>query len=115
MQFPEFVEARPDAMMGKPCLKGTRIPAYLILEKLAAGEHPATEERIRQAIRRALPFLQNIEMAGRLAVVDDDKISIRRQFFGSPGRIRRRLDTTQVGYGASCTGILYNDNRRPNG
>jgi uncharacterized protein (DUF433 family) len=25
-------------MMGKPCLKGTRIPVYLILEKLAAGE-----------------------------------------------------------------------------
>jgi len=25
-------------MMGKPCLKETRIPVYLILEKLAAGE-----------------------------------------------------------------------------
>jgi len=25
-------------MMGKPCLKGTRIPVYLVLEKLAAGE-----------------------------------------------------------------------------
>jgi hypothetical protein len=25
-------------MMGKPCLKGTRIPVYLILEKLGAGE-----------------------------------------------------------------------------
>lgn len=38
MDFPELVEARPDVMMGKPCLKGTRIPVYLILEKLAAGE-----------------------------------------------------------------------------
>ena len=38
MQFPELVEARPEVMMGKPCLKGTRIPVYLILEKLAAGE-----------------------------------------------------------------------------
>jgi uncharacterized protein (DUF433 family) len=27
-------------MMGKPCLKGTRIPVYLILEKLGAGETP---------------------------------------------------------------------------
>jgi uncharacterized protein (DUF433 family) len=25
-------------MMGKPCLKGTRIPVYLVLEKLRAGE-----------------------------------------------------------------------------
>ena len=40
--------------------------------------HPATEERIRQAIRRALLFLQNIDMAGRLAVIDQDKIRIRR-------------------------------------
>jgi uncharacterized protein (DUF433 family) len=38
MQFPELIEARSDVMMGKPCFKGTRIPVYLILEKLAAGE-----------------------------------------------------------------------------
>jgi hypothetical protein len=38
MQFPELIEARADVMMGKPCLKGTRIPVYLILEKLAAGD-----------------------------------------------------------------------------
>lgn len=25
-------------MMGKPCVKGTRIPVYLLLEKMAAGE-----------------------------------------------------------------------------
>ena len=24
--------------MGKPCIKGTRIPVYLVLEKMAAGE-----------------------------------------------------------------------------
>ncbi len=24
--------------MGKPCIKGTRIPVYLMLEKMAAGE-----------------------------------------------------------------------------
>jgi uncharacterized protein (DUF433 family) len=33
-------------MMGKPCLKGTRIPVYLVLEKLAAGE---TAEQILTA------------------------------------------------------------------
>jgi uncharacterized protein (DUF433 family) len=38
MDFPEHIEAGNDVMMGKPCLKGTRIPVYLVLEKLAAGE-----------------------------------------------------------------------------
>ena len=40
MKFPLRIEARPDVMMGKPCIKGTRIPVYLLLEKLAAGESP---------------------------------------------------------------------------
>jgi len=38
MDFSEHIEARNDVMLGKLCLKGTRIPVYLILEKLAAGE-----------------------------------------------------------------------------
>ena len=38
MKFPERVEAKPSVMMGKPCVKGTRIPVYLVLEKMAAGE-----------------------------------------------------------------------------
>jgi uncharacterized protein (DUF433 family) len=38
MELPELVEIRADVMMGKPCLAGTRIPVYLVLEKLAAGE-----------------------------------------------------------------------------
>jgi len=38
MDLPENIEFRPDVMMGKPCLKGTRIPVYLVLEKLGAGE-----------------------------------------------------------------------------
>lgn len=39
--------------------------------------HPPTEDRVRHAIRRALLHLQNIDIAGRLAVVDDLKIRIR--------------------------------------
>lgn len=38
MRFPDLIEARADVMMGKPCLKGTRVPVYLILEKLASDE-----------------------------------------------------------------------------
>ena len=61
MELPEQVEIRSDVMLGKPCLKGTRIPVYLILEKLAAGE---TTEQIlvaypqltRQQISAALEY-----------------------------------------------------------
>jgi uncharacterized protein (DUF433 family) len=38
MRFPTRIEATPGVMMGKPCVKGTRIPVYLLLEKMAAGE-----------------------------------------------------------------------------
>ncbi len=35
------IEADPDVMMGKPCVRGTRITVDLILDKLAAGESAA--------------------------------------------------------------------------
>jgi uncharacterized protein (DUF433 family) len=38
MKLPRRIEAKPDVMMGKPCIKGTRIPVYLMLQKMAAGE-----------------------------------------------------------------------------
>jgi uncharacterized protein (DUF433 family) len=38
MKLPLRIEAKPDVMMGKPCIKGTRIPVYLMLQKMAAGE-----------------------------------------------------------------------------
>jgi len=66
MKFPEYIEARNSVMMGKPCLKGTRIPVYLILEKLAAGEN-------NQDILAAYPQLKPehitacLEYAARLA------------------------------------------------
>ncbi len=40
--------------------------------------HPPTEGNIRHVIRRALLALRNIDLTGRLAVVDGDKIRIRR-------------------------------------
>ena len=38
MRIPVRIEAQPSVMMGKPCVKGTRIPVYILLEKMAAGE-----------------------------------------------------------------------------
>jgi predicted nuclease of predicted toxin-antitoxin system len=39
--------------------------------------HPPTEQRIRQAIRRAVALLKNTDLAGCLVVVDENKIRIR--------------------------------------
>jgi len=39
--------------------------------------HPPTEQRIREAIRRAMSLLRDIDLAGRLAVVDDTKTRVR--------------------------------------
>ena len=39
MTFPQRIVAKPELMMGKPCIRGTRIPVYLLLEKMAAGEN----------------------------------------------------------------------------
>jgi uncharacterized protein (DUF433 family) len=75
MQFPELVEARADVMLGKPCLKGTRIPVYLILEKLAAGE---TGELILTAYPQLRPehIRASLEYAARLAA---DEIVLANQ------------------------------------
>ena len=54
-----------------------RFPPAQTLGVIRLKVHPATEERIRQAIRRALLYLQNNDLTGRLAVVDEDKIRIR--------------------------------------
>lgn len=40
--------------------------------------HPPTEEGIRQTLQRALSLLVNTDLAGCLAVVDENKIRIRR-------------------------------------
>jgi uncharacterized protein (DUF433 family) len=38
MKLPARLASNPDVMMGRPCVKGSRIPVYLLLQKIAAGE-----------------------------------------------------------------------------
>ena len=38
MDYAQYIESNPDVMLGKPVIKGTRIPVELVLEKLAAGQ-----------------------------------------------------------------------------
>jgi uncharacterized protein (DUF433 family) len=66
VEFPDQIEVRGDVMLGKPCLKGTRIPVYLVLEKLAAGE---TAEEILTAYPQLGPehIRACLEYAARIA------------------------------------------------
>ena len=61
MALPERIEMNPKIMLGKPVIRGTRIPVELILRKLGEG---ATEETLLDAypnlkcedIRAAMTF-----------------------------------------------------------
>jgi len=67
----ERIVVDPKVMVGKPVIKGTRIPVYLILELLAAGmsvddvlgEYPElTREDIQAALEYASKILQHEEV-----------------------------------------------------
>lgn len=61
MQLAERIEANPDVMLGKPVIRGTRVPVELILRRISEG---ATEEDLlasyphltRDDIRAAVAF-----------------------------------------------------------
>jgi len=45
-EWHDHIESDPQILRGKPCVKGTRIPAALVLGYLAAGE--TTDDIIRE-------------------------------------------------------------------
>ena len=62
------ISANPAVMMGKPCIKGTRITVELILRKLGAGRtfsdlleaYPhLTEDDLRAALAFAADYMQH--------------------------------------------------------
>ena len=40
MDYKEHISSNPKVMLGKPCIKGTRITVELVLEKLSEGATP---------------------------------------------------------------------------
>ena len=52
MRWQDHVEQRPEVMVGKPVIRGTRITVQLILERLAAG---ATDADILEAFPHLRP------------------------------------------------------------
>ncbi len=68
MDWRNHITSDPKVMLGKPCFTGTRIPVYLILQKIALGErikdvldgYPGlTEESIRAAQLFAVDAVNN--------------------------------------------------------
>lgn len=62
MDWREHISIDPARMHGLPCFRGTRVPVYVVLDNLAAGESPETildeypslrPEHIRAAIAYA--------------------------------------------------------------
>ena len=61
MKLAEWIEANPDVMLGKPVIRGTRVPVELILRRISEG---ATEDDllgshphlIRDDVRAAVAF-----------------------------------------------------------
>jgi len=47
----------PEIMMGKPCERGTRIPVYVLWQKMAAGETEAE-------LLKAYPQLSQADLMG---------------------------------------------------
>jgi uncharacterized protein (DUF433 family) len=60
MALPERIEINPKIMLGKPVIRGTRIPVELILRKLGEG---ATEENLLDAY----PNLQREDIRAAMA------------------------------------------------
>jgi uncharacterized protein (DUF433 family) len=67
----ERIEVNPKILCGKPVIKGTRIPVYLILELLSAGydfkriikAYPTlTEEDIKAAVDYSVQIVKNEEV-----------------------------------------------------
>jgi uncharacterized protein (DUF433 family) len=68
MKANEFIEIRPDIMLGKPVIRGTRIPVELVIRKLGEGAtiedlldgYPSlTREKIMAALTYAADLLGN--------------------------------------------------------
>lgn len=71
MTLTDRIEVNPDVMLGKPVVRGTRIPVELILRKLSEGASEAdlldayprlTREDIQAAMRYAADTLAHEEV-----------------------------------------------------
>ena len=71
MIYKEYIERKPDIMLGKPIIKGTRITVELIMRKLSEGytvtdlikSYPHLKvEQVRAALEYAAEMIANEEI-----------------------------------------------------
>ena len=84
-----LIESRPDVMMGKPVVAGTRITVEGILDRLAAGEsiegiveeHPRlTREAVLAAIEFAVARTTSSEIPGSISATEITSCPASRSF-----------------------------------
>jgi uncharacterized protein (DUF433 family) len=59
MDTAERIVVQPDLMLGQPCIRGTRLPVYVVVEAIAAGAS-------RQELMAEYPFLESEDIAAAL-------------------------------------------------
>jgi uncharacterized protein (DUF433 family) len=66
MNLPARLASNPDVMMGKPCVKGTRISVNLLLQKMAAGEDVEELLAVYPQLTKEdlVACLENVALAG---------------------------------------------------
>ena len=83
MTITDRIEVNPKVMMGKPVIRGTRIPVELILRKISEG---ATEEELldaypkltRQDIRAAVGYAADVLAHEETIITEPAKRVVRK-------------------------------------
>ena len=70
MNWRQYIEQRPEVMLGKPVIKGTRLTVELILERLSDGE---TEAELLDSYPRLRPEHIRAAMAYAAASLSCDE------------------------------------------
>jgi len=78
MDTAERIVVQPDLMLGQPCIRGTRLPVYVVVEAIATGAS-------QQELMVEYPFLESEDIAAALVVdglVVLTRKGVRRHRFG---------------------------------
>ncbi len=59
MDTAERIVVQPDLMLGQPCIRGTRLPVYVVVEAIATGAS-------QQELMVEYPFLESEDIAAAL-------------------------------------------------